>query len=49
MAAFSILGSMNWMYQWYNPDGPKAIDEIAEEFAELAVDSVREPSWRGPA
>ena len=48
MAAFAILGSMNWMYQWYNPDGPKGIEEIAAEFAELAVDSIREPSWDGP-
>ena len=49
MAAFSILGSVNWMYQWYKPEGPKGIDEIAAEFAEMAVDSVRSPSWDGPA
>lgn len=49
MAAFSILGSINWMYQWFRPDGPKHIDEIAAEFGELAVDSVRDPAWTGPA
>jgi AcrR family transcriptional regulator len=49
MAAFSILGSMNWMYQWYRPDGSKPIEEIAAEFAEMAVDSVRDSSWNGPA
>lgn len=48
MATFSILGSMNWMYQWYSPDGPRPIEEIASEFADLAVDSVQDPSWTGP-
>ncbi len=49
MAGFAILGSMNWMYQWYSPKGTKTIEQIAAEFAELAVDSVRDPSWTGPA
>ena len=49
MAAFSILGSMNWMYQWYRADGPKDIDVIAREFAEMAVAGVRDPSWTGPS
>jgi AcrR family transcriptional regulator len=43
LAAFSILGSMNWMYQWYRPDGPLPISKIAAEFAELAVQSLRNP------
>ena len=43
MAAFSILGSMNWIYQWYRPDGPKPIEEIAEEFATMAVNGLRAP------
>lgn len=45
MAAFWILGAMNWMYQWYRPDGPQTIEEIAEQFADLAVNSLRDPSW----
>jgi AcrR family transcriptional regulator len=49
MAAFSILGSMNWMYQWYRSSGSRPLEEIADEFAEFAVDSVRNPSWDGPA
>jgi len=36
---------MNWMYQWYRPDGPQTIEEIAEQFADLAVNSLRDPSW----
>jgi hypothetical protein len=49
MATFSILGSTNWMYQWYRPDGPKPIEEIAAEFAELVVESLQDPSWTGPS
>jgi AcrR family transcriptional regulator len=41
VAAFSILGAMNWLYQWYRPDGPKSIEEIAEDMASMAVNSVK--------
>jgi AcrR family transcriptional regulator len=40
LAAFSILGSMNWIYQWYRPDGPRAIEEIADQMATYAVNSI---------
>jgi AcrR family transcriptional regulator len=46
IAAFWILGGMNWMYQWYRPDGPQSMEEIALEFADLAVHSLRDPGWR---
>ncbi|MCP3975762.1 MAG: TetR/AcrR family transcriptional regulator [bacterium] len=41
LAAFSILGSVNWLYQWYREDGPRPIEEIADELATLAVNSVK--------
>lgn len=47
--AFSILGSINWTYQWYRPEGPNTIEEIASEFADMAVNSVRSPGWTGKA
>jgi hypothetical protein len=34
------------MYQWYRADGPQSLDEITEAFAELAVNSVRDPDWQ---
>lgn len=46
IAAFWILGGMNWMYQWYRADGPQSLEEIAEAFAELAVNSLRDPAWQ---
>ena len=47
LASFSILGSMNWLYRWYRPDGASPIGEIADVFAELAVRSVADPDWKG--
>ncbi len=46
ISAFWILGGMNWMYQWYRADGAQSLDEIAEAFADLAVNSVRDPDWQ---
>ena len=46
IAAFWILGGMNWMYQWYRPDGSQSLEEITQAFAELAVNSVRDPDWQ---
>ena len=33
IAAFSIAGSLNWICQWYEPDGPLSPEEIASQFA----------------
>lgn len=41
LAAFSILGSMNWIYQWYHPEGPRAIEDIADQMATYAVNSIK--------
>lgn len=43
MAAFSILGMMNWVYQWYSPDGNQSPDGLADVFADLAVRSLTCP------
>lgn len=36
----AILGMCNWAYQWYSPKGPYSIDDIGENFADLAEASV---------
>lgn len=36
----AILGMCNWAYQWYSPKGPHSIDDIGENFADLAEASV---------
>lgn len=40
LARRAILGMCNWAYQWYNPKGPYSIDQIGENFADLAEASV---------
>ena len=33
IAAFSIAGAVNWICQWYEPDGELPAEEIASQFA----------------
>ena len=33
IAAFSIAGAVNWMCQWYEPEGALPAEEIASQFA----------------
>lgn len=33
IAAFSIAGAVNWICQWYEPEGALSADEIASQFA----------------
>lgn len=35
LLSFAILGMCNWLYQWYQPNGPLAADEVARIFVDL--------------
>jgi AcrR family transcriptional regulator len=35
LAAIAILSACNWFTQWYRPEGPLSVDDIATEFADL--------------
>ena len=35
LAAFALLGMINWLYQWYNPEGPIKQNELAQGFADF--------------
>ncbi|GAA3976819.1 TetR/AcrR family transcriptional regulator [Thermobifida alba] len=37
LAALSILGSANWVYRWYRPDGEFSAQQIASHLAETAI------------
>ena len=37
LLSFAILGAVNWIPRWYNPEGPASSDEIAARFAEFLV------------
>jgi len=32
LAAFALLGMINWLYQWYRPDGPVKEAELTEAY-----------------
>jgi len=35
MAAFALLGMINWLYQWYRPDGPVKEAELAQTYSDF--------------
>jgi hypothetical protein len=35
VAAFALLGIINWLYQWYQPDGPIKQNEIAQTYSDF--------------
>ncbi len=35
LTGIAILSACNWFTQWYRPDGPLRVDEIADSFADL--------------
>ncbi len=35
LATIAILSACNWFTQWYRPDGPRTVDEIAAVFDDL--------------
>ncbi len=34
-AAFALVGMINWIYQWYKPDGPLTGDEIKRQYTDI--------------
>jgi hypothetical protein len=34
-AAFALLGMINWIYQWYKPDGPLTGEAIARQYTDI--------------
>lgn len=46
VAAFGVWGLCNWTAWWYRPDGPLSLQSIAQELADMAVESLRRPQRR---
>lgn len=44
LASRSILGSANWVYRWFRPDGAMDPEIVGAQIAELAVASVASPA-----
>jgi len=41
LLSFAILGAVNWIPRWYNPDGPATSQEIADQFADYLIGGLR--------
>ena len=40
-ATLLVLSSINWLYQWYHPDGPMTPEEIARKLTEMLFNGLR--------
>jgi len=38
--AYALFGMMNWIYNWYDPEGPVSPDELADQFSRLYLHGV---------
>ena len=37
ITSMAILGMVNWTYKWYQPSGPKSIEDIGEAFIDFIL------------
>ncbi len=46
IAVFGVLGALNWIPEWYSPDGPSDAAQIADQLADALVFGLRKgASW----
>jgi TetR/AcrR family transcriptional regulator, cholesterol catabolism regulator len=51
VVSYGLLGMLNWLYKWYDPQGRLSVREVAEQFTSLALAGLRAdqpPSLRAP-
>jgi AcrR family transcriptional regulator len=41
LLSFAILGAVNWIPRWFNPEGPATSSEIADRFADFLIAGLR--------
>jgi hypothetical protein len=41
LLSFAILGAVNWIPRWFNPEGPATSSEIADRFADYLLAGLR--------
>lgn len=47
LLTFALLGAVNWIPRWFNPDGPATSLEIADAFAGYFITGLRPPTLSG--
>ncbi|HEY6762262.1 MAG TPA: TetR/AcrR family transcriptional regulator [Baekduia sp.] len=41
LAAYGIIGMINWTHRWFHPEGALATEDVGTTFAQLAVEGLR--------
>ncbi len=44
VVSYGVLGMLNWLYQWYRPQGRLSIREVAEQFTAMALSGLAAPA-----
>jgi AcrR family transcriptional regulator len=45
LAAFALLGMLNWTYQWYSGSGSNSREEIVESFQHIFLQGILGKAW----
>src|SRR5438876_6554278 len=45
LAAYALLGMLNWTYQWYKPSGSNTREEIVEMFQQIFLRGILGSAW----
>jgi AcrR family transcriptional regulator len=45
LAAYALLGMLNWTYQWYKPSGSNTREEIVETFQQIFLRGILGSTW----
>jgi AcrR family transcriptional regulator len=45
LAAFALLGMLNWTYQWYKPSGSNSREEIVKNFQHIFLQGILGQAW----
>ena len=45
LAAFALLGMLNWTYQWYKPSGSSSREEIVRNFQQIFLNGILGQVW----
>jgi AcrR family transcriptional regulator len=45
LAAYALLGMLNWTYQWYKPSGSNTRQEIVETFQQIFLRGILGSTW----
>jgi AcrR family transcriptional regulator len=44
VVSYGLLGMLNWLYQWYRPQGRLSVREVAEQFTAIALSGLAAPA-----